>query len=124
MLAVAVGGAIGSVLRYTITYWVQWHHLTAFPVATLVINVSGSLLLGFLLSFWVASTAPSGELRVMLTIGFCGGFTTFSTFGYDTARLMQSGDYGNAALNALLSVGLSIGAVFAGFAIARSVAAR
>jgi len=120
ILAVGIGGAIGSILRYTITYWMQWYHLTVFPLATLLINVVGSLLLGFLLSFWVAPHHPSGELRVLLTIGFCGGFTTFSTFSYDTVRLMQSGSYGSAALNVILSVGLSIAAVFAGFAVARA----
>lgn len=120
ILAVGIGGAIGSMLRYAITYWMQWYHLTAFPLATLLINTSGSFLLGFLLSFWVASNAPSGELRVMLTIGFCGGFTTFSTFSYDTVRLLQSGSYRDASLNVALNVGLSIAAVFAGFAVARS----
>lgn len=124
VLAVGIGGAIGSIARYTITYWIQWYHFTSFPIATLLINVTGSLVLGFLLSVWVAPHHPSGELRVMLTVGFCGGFTTFSAFSYDTVRLLQAGSYGDAAANVVLSVVLSITAAFAGFVTARALPDR
>ena len=120
-LWVGAGGAVGSVARYMLTYAIQWQRPAAFPYATLVVNTSGSLLLGFLVSYWIASTTLSAELRLFLTVGFCGGFTTFSTFAYETADLIESGDYRAAAAYVLLSVVLSVGAMFAGFALSRVV---
>jgi CrcB protein len=122
-LYVAFGGAIGSVSRYALTLAIQSRMTSTFPAATLVINLTGSLLLGFISQLAMESMAINDELRVLLTVGFCGGYTTFSTFSYETARLMQDGDYRRAALYVASSVILALAGTFAGFALARALLA-
>ena len=116
---VGLGGALGSIARYVLSYAIEWQQPWGFPYATLIVNTTGSLLLGLLMTRWIASTTLSAELRLLLTVGFCGGFTTFSSFGYETARLLEEGQYRSAAGNVVLNVGLSLGATFLGFWIAR-----
>ena len=115
---VAVGSAVGGVLRYLVGVLVQSRVATPFPVGTLLINVTGSLILGFLLRWTFSSTTLSPDVRAMLTVGFCGGFTTFSAFSIDTVRLLQNNDYGRAAGYVGASVALSILATFGGIALA------
>ena len=93
----------------------------AFPAGTLVVNITGSLLLGFLLRWLLEVPAVSPEVRLMLTVGFCGGYTTFSTFSQDMVALMDHGDWRRAALYMGLSVGLSLAATVAGIALAREL---
>jgi CrcB protein len=118
---VALGSAAGGVLRYLLGGWVQERAGTSFPVQTLLINVTGSLLLGFLQRYALETTAISAEVRTLLTIGFCGGFTTFSTFSFETVRMLEDGDWRHAALYIVLSVALSVGAAVVGIALARTV---
>jgi CrcB protein len=118
-LFVAAGGALGSLGRYALTYFVQSRQVSPFPTATLIVNVTGSLLLGFIARYLGDSVVLSPEARLLLTTGFCGGYTTFSTFSFETARMYQEGDYRRAAVYVVLSVVLSIAAMFAGFALAR-----
>ena len=121
LFAIALGGAAGSLARYGIGLYGA-RASTAFPFATLAINVAGSFLLGFLLRYLLqASVSP--ELKGALTVGFCGGFPTFSTFSCEVARLVEQGSYGRAATYAAASVLLSLAATFAGFAVARAVGA-
>ncbi|HUO51862.1 MAG TPA: fluoride efflux transporter CrcB [Gemmatimonadaceae bacterium] len=121
LFGIAVGGALGTLARWWIGGWAQrWS--AEFPVGTLAINVGGSFLLGFLVRY-LTQTPATPEIRAALTIGFCGGFTTFSTFAYEAARLLEDGSGGRAMMYALLSVLLSLGAVFAGFALARALLA-
>jgi CrcB protein len=125
VLYVGLGGALGSVSRYALTYMIQSRLTSPFPVATLLINITGSLLLGFVVRYTADSASLSAETRLLLTTGFCGGYTTFSTFSYETARLYEDGDYRRAALYAALSVALSLAGMFAGFSLARvALAAR
>jgi CrcB protein len=84
-----------------------------------MINVTGSLLLGFLLRYAVATPAISPEVRGMLTVGFCGGYTTFSTFSYEVAALLEDGANGWASIYILASVAVSLAATFVGFAVAQ-----
>jgi CrcB protein len=119
--AVAVGGAFGSVVRLLVGAAVQQRSGTAFPVGTLVINLTGSLLLGFIIRAALGTSTASPTIRAMLTTGFCGGYTTFSAFGYETAVLIEDGSYARAALYALASVVLALAGTFAGFAAARWV---
>ena len=119
VLYVALGGAAGSALRYVLTYFIQSRQVSVFPTATLLINVEGSILLGLIMRVSADSAAMNAEVRLLLTTGFCGGFTTFSTFSYETARLYQDGDYQRAALYAVLSLALCIVGVFVGFALGR-----
>ena len=83
--------------------------------------MTGSLILGFILRYALQTTAVSPEVRALLTTGFCGGYTTFSTFSFETATLIEEGGYQRALLYVVASVGLSLAAVFVGFAAADMV---
>jgi len=117
--AVAAGGALGSVARYMLGSFIQDRAATAFPVGTFVINIAGSVLLGFFVQIGLASSAFSPEIRFFLTTGFCGGFTTFSTFSYETFKLVEDGEYGTAGVYAASSVVLSVLGCAIGMAAAR-----
>jgi len=120
---VALGSAIGGVARYLVGGWVQQRSGTTFPVQTLLINVSGSFLLGLVQRYALETTALSPEVRTMLTIGVLGGYTTFSTFSYETLRLVEDGDWRRASAYILFSVVLSIAAALIGVAAARELLA-
>lgn len=116
LAAVGLGGAVGSIARYVLGALMQ--RPGGFPVGTLGVNVTGSFLLGVLAPYLLArGVAP--EWRLLLTIGLCGGYTTFSTFAYESALLLQEGRLARAALYVVASGGLTILAMFAGFAVAR-----
>ena len=121
--AVAFGAALGGVARYYLASAIQQRVGPTFPWGTLVINVSGSLLLGMLMRYALATPSISAELRAFLTTGFCGGYTTFSTYSYETATLLEDGQYGRAGTYALASVVLALVATFAGFVLARELIA-
>ena len=123
LFAIALGGAVGSVLRYGVGSVLQARAGAGFPVGTLVVNVTGSLLLGFLMR-WLLETTVSPEMRAALTIGLCGGYTTFSTFSADTVRLLEDGSWGRAGAYVLSSVVLSLLATVAGLAVARLLVAH
>lgn len=120
---VAAGSAAGGAARFLLTDILQQRlsPTGSFPIGTLIVNMAGSLLLGFLLRWLLEVPAVSPEVRLMLTVGFCGGFTTFSTFSHDTVALMDQGDWPRAALYVGLSVGLSLLAVLAGMAMASNL---
>jgi len=118
---VALGSAIGGVARFLLGTLIQERAGGTFPTGTLLVNVTGSLLLGFLLRYALGSTAVSPETRALLTTGFCGGYTTFSTFSYETIALLEEGQHQRAALYIALSVVLSLAACLAGVIIAREM---
>jgi fluoride exporter len=118
---VALGGAAGSVIRYGVGLAVQSQSGLDFPAGTLLVNLTGSLLLGFLIHYALETPAITPELRGLLTTGLCGGYTTFSTFSYETVTLIQDGDWGRATLYVGLSVAGSILAVMLGIAGARQI---
>ena len=118
---IAAGSAIGGVSRYLLGGLLQRQTGGTFPIGTLVINISGSFLLGLILRYGVETPTLTPETRAFLTIGFCGGYTTFSTFSYETVALMEDGQWPRAALYVALSVGLSMLAAFLGFAAAREL---
>lgn len=94
IVAVGIGGALGSMSRYLVSYvWLVEQSLLGFPAGTFTVNAAGSLLMGFLLEILGAGTASW-----LLSVGFCGGFTTFSTFSSDVVRMLKSGDYTAAGL--------------------------
>ena len=121
--AVAVGAALGGVARYYLASALQQRLGATFPWGTLAVNVSGSLLLGVLIRYALATPTVSVEMRALLTTGFCGGYTTFSTYSYETATLLEDGQYGRAGAYALGSVVVALGATFAGFMLARELIA-
>ena len=118
---IAAGSAIGGVSRYLLGGFLQRQTVGTFPIGTLLINISGSFLLGMILRYAVETPTLTPEARAFLTVGFCGGYTTFSTFSYETVALMEDGQWPRAALYVFLSVGLSLLATFLGFAAAREV---
>jgi CrcB protein len=120
---IAVGSAIGGMSRYVIGGLVQRLLDTTFPAGTLLINVTGSFLLGAILRYGVETTTLTPELRALLTVGFCGGYTTFSTFSYEAVALLEDGEWGRAGVYIGLSLLLSLAAVFLGFALARQAIA-
>src|SRR5206468_9790660 len=94
---IALGGILGTLARYLIQGVIQ-SRAVAFPVGTLAINIAGSFLLGFIVRLATGSAVVSPELRGGLTIGFCGAFTTMSTFSYESMRLLWDGEYWYAGL--------------------------
>lgn len=120
--AVALGGAIGSVARYLAGIGVGKLMGAGFPWGTLLINIAGSFLIGvFIESFALRWDLPQAA-RVFLTIGICGGFTTFSTFSMETALMIERGELGPAAAYIVASVVVSILALFAGLHLIRGIA--
>jgi CrcB protein len=121
--AVAVGAAAGGVSRFYLASAIQQRLGASFPWGTLAINLTGSLLLGFIIRYALATPAVSIEMRALLTTGFCGGYTTFSTYSYETAVLLEGGQFGRAAAYALGSLVLALVGTFAGFMLARELLA-
>ncbi|MHB1224565.1 MAG: fluoride efflux transporter CrcB [Gemmatimonadaceae bacterium] len=120
---VAAGSAAGGVARFLLTGALQQRLAPAgaFPVGTLIVNITGSLLLGFALRWLLEVPTVSPEVRLLLTTGFCGGYTTFSTFSHDTVAMVDQGDWRRAALYVVLSVTLSLLAALGGIALAREL---
>jgi CrcB protein len=94
---------------------------TTFPAGTLLVNITGSFLLGAIIRYALETPSLSPEVRAFLTIGFCGGYTTFSTFSYETMALLEDGEWARAGVYITASVILSLIATFLGLALARQV---
>ena len=117
-LLVALGGAVGSVLRWLATQWaIRLTPASTFPFGTLAVNVVGSLAIGAIMTLATERAALSPEMRMLLVTGVLGGFTTFSAYSYETLALLKSGQASAAALYAVASVALGIGAAFVGRAL-------
>jgi fluoride exporter len=120
VLLVAVGAAVGAPLRFLIDRAVQTWHDSTFPFGTLMVNIAGSLLLGFLTGGFVAGALPD-PVGLAIGTGLCGTLTTYSTFGYETVRLYEDGSRFYAFGNAALTLFAGLGAVFFGWAIAQAI---
>jgi CrcB protein len=120
---VAAGSAVGGACRFLLTAFIQQRAGGAFPLGTLIINITGSFVLGFLVRYALATPAITPELRALLMTGFCGGYTTFSTYSFETAALVEEAQYQRAALYVFLSVAIALAGTFAGFVAAREVIA-
>jgi CrcB protein len=117
---ITLGGIAGTLARWYLDGFIQDRTGGVFPSGTLVINLAGSFLIGFIIRYATGTTTISPELRGGLTIGFCGAFTTMSTFSYETVRLLADGDYARASLYA---GGTMVGCVLA-VVIGAAVAGR
>ncbi len=117
--AVAAGGALGAMLRYALGNSTLGRMAAPFPTATLVINVTGSFLIGLFLTLAAERSHISPHLRLALAVGFVGAYTTFSTFEWETFKLTEAGDWARALLYVMLSFALGLIAVWAGIAAAR-----
>lgn len=117
VVLVALAGGVGAVTRFAVDGAVKARLTSEFPWATVLINVTGSFLLGLLVG-WVAFRDGSNTVEAVLGTGFCGGYTTFSTASFETVRLLQRQRYGLALGNALGTAGLAVAAAAAGLAVA------
>ena len=121
ILIVAIGGAIGAVARFQSGYWFSRFAGDEFPYNTVFVNILGSLLMGLLFEFFNNKLDTSIEWRAFLLIGIVGAFTTFSSFALDVSLLTERGQYVSAFCYILISVALSIGALFSGLALMKSL---
>jgi CrcB protein len=117
VLMVALGGAFGAVARFGLGGWVQSVVDTTFPLGTLFINVLGSFLLGFSLPFF-EGLAWSADTRTLVTIGFLGAFTTFSTFSYEAVVLLEGGEWGRGAFYVIGTFLLGLAGLVSGLTLA------
>lgn len=115
LVMVVVGGGLGSLLRYLLAGWCQALSGGTFPVGTLAVNVIGCFFIGLLNCIFAGPVLIRPEYRIGLTVGVLGGFTTFSTFGYETFRLASDGQALRAIGNVVLSVVLGLVAVMIGY---------
>lgn len=120
VLMVLVGGAVGAPLRYLTDLLVQSRHDSVFPWGTFTVNVLGSLVLGVTAGVVVALSSPTWVLALVGT-GLCGAFTTFSTFGFETIRLIEQGSWGTAVANAGASLAVGLGVCAGAYAAAVSL---
>ena len=122
ILLVAIGSGLGGVLRYLVPCWIGT--AKGFPWATLTVNVVGSLLIGLFSGLLARHGGSSAEsIRAFAVVGFCGGFTTFSTFSNETFSLIESSQWLSAVAYVSLSILAGLTAVFLGYAISKGVGA-
>jgi fluoride exporter len=115
LIYVFLGGGMGSLVRYFFGKFVHNQVATSFPLGTLAINIAASLILGI----FVGKYLQNDSLKALIAIGFCGGFSTFSTFSNDTLQLMLSGRIWESFLNVILNVTLCISATYVGILLVK-----
>jgi fluoride exporter len=121
-LIIALGGAIGSMLRFWVGAYVSGRLGTRFPYGTFVINVTASFLVGFIMTVLAERTHISASWRDLLVVGFLGGYSTFSSFEYETFRVFEDGEFLITSLNIACSVGVGFVAVWIGAITGRAIA--
>lgn len=120
-LWICLGGAMGTGLRYLVSGWVAKLAGGSFPYGTLSVNLLGSFVLGGLVHVGLSTDTLSPTLRVAAATGLLGGFTTYSTFSYETMRLLQEGAWGLASFNVAVTVVACLAACYLGLLLARSL---
>jgi CrcB protein len=118
---IGIGGFLGAISRYGVALWIGQRWGRNFPLGTFVINVSGSFLIGLLMSLFTERFMVNPQWRLLLVVGFLGAYTTFSTFEYETGTLMKDGEWLIAGLNVVLSVFAGFVALKLGEVIAKSI---
>ena len=121
VLLVALGGLVGCLARYWLAGVVQRLGDHGFPSGTLAVNIVGSLMIGIVMTLSLERGLVDERLRILLTTGFCGGFTTMSTFSYETFALLQGGEQLLAIANTGVTFAACLGAVWLGSVIARAL---
>jgi len=124
VLLVFIGGGLGSMVRYGLSRAINYITVSTFPVATLFINILACFVLGLFLSYLDLKNSTNPSLRLLVATGFCGGFSTFSTFSYETLSLLRSGQATLALANIFLSVILCLAATLSGLLLAKILLPR
>lgn len=112
LFLVFLGGGIGSVLRFGISEWVKANFKTSFPIATLCSNVISCIILALAVGYFSSKITEQPALRTLIVVGVCGGFSTFSTFSYETVELLKSGNTIIAVANILLSISACMAIIY------------
>jgi CrcB protein len=124
LILICLGGAIGTGARYLTSLWAAQTLDAAFPAGTLIVNIAGSFLIGFIMQMSSAPELISPDVRLMLTTGVMGGFTTYSTFNYETTNYFRAGAWGLGMVNAGATFFGCLAAGLAGLALARLLFGR
>ncbi|HET9015122.1 MAG TPA: fluoride efflux transporter CrcB [Thermomicrobiaceae bacterium] len=120
-LLVGIGGALGAISRLVVSTWVAQKLGATFPYGTLAVNVTGSLLLGFIMTLATERASFPAEIRPLIAVGFIGAYTTFSTFSYETMQLLLAGSILEGTLNIVVSLAAGLAAILAGIVVARAI---
>lgn len=121
IMIVGTGGFIGTVLRYLLSRYIQEQSTSSFPLGTFLVNVAGCFLIGIFYGLAERGSLMSAEWRLFLTVGICGGFTTFSTFSGDNLALLRGSEFLYFGLYAGLSVFLGLLATYLGNTLIKSI---
>ena len=121
VLLISIGAVIGANLRYGINRLALKYLSASLPYGTLIVNVTGSLLVGFFLAWTGERVVVSPQWRALVAVGFCGAYTTFSSYGYETVALFEQGHYSLAVGNFVANNVLVLAAVVCGMVLARSI---
>ena len=120
-ILVSLGAAIGGALRYGLSSYVNKSQSSIFPTGTLLVNVLGSFVLGIIMFYLSEKEIIGNEIRLFLSVGLCGGFTTFSTFSYETLMLFRDSEFSLAAYNILLNVVFSLLGIYLAYLISKLI---
>ena len=120
-LWIALGAVVGASARYFLSILIARNVSTTFPYGTLLINITGSLVLGFFLVFSTERALLDPLWRLLVAVGFCGSYTTFSSYAFESFALMEQGQWLLTGINMVASNGLCLAAVLAGAALARGL---
>lgn len=114
MIPISLGGILGALSRYYLSFFIQKTSLSSFPLGTFIVNISGCIFIGFVMQTAILKPSFSNELRLFLVTGFAGAYTTFSTFEYETCQMLLNNNYKFCLFNILFSNLFGIISVFIG----------
>lgn len=119
LILVGIGGFVGSICRYLVSVFAAAHISPVFPFGTMIANIVGCFVIGAVMSLSERTGLFSPDIRILLTTGFCGGFTTFSTFSYESLALLRGGEFLPFAVNLSITLVLGLAATYLGMQVAR-----